>query len=498
MTEQELQDFLRRDYPSENEATEWKEFKCLKHSVSGQKGDDIISYISSIANMDGGHLVIGVQDKTLEIVGIQDFHNYTAENIMPRILGKCTNLDSEGLRLEEFVTSDTHKTVWVFHIPKHKPRLPVYAHEEAWQRIGDSLKKLTTERRDAILNEQIIEVDWSAQIIKDSTIADLDPDAVLLARRKFKEKNLRESFAGDIDLWTNETFLDKAKITIQGKITNTAVVLLGKPESSHFLLPSIAEITWKLDADEQAYEHFSPPFLLNTTMALHCIRNIRFKIFPDNQLLATEVDKYETRVILEALHNCIAHQDYALRSRIVVTEKRDRFFPLPDYGRSEPQKVVLEIFGHTIDENYTKLLMERKGDLPLDVVILLDRVQKKQSITDEAAAMLKRAGLIEGRKPGFFISAKIAAVTEAKAAYTRNRSLDNAFFKELVIQHLRKFGPTSRQQIEELLFPKLPDILNLNQKLYKVKNLLTEMRAKDGTVRTVGKGPAALWELINQ
>ena len=557
MTEQELQDFLRRDYPSENEATEWKEFKSLKHSVSGQKGDDIISYISAIANMDGGHLVIGVQDKTLEIVGIQDFHNYTAENIMPRILGKCTNLDSEGFRLEDFVTSDTHKAVWVFHIPKHKPRLPVYAHEEAWQRIGDSLKRLTPERRDSILNEPIIEADWSAQIIENSAISDLDLDAVLLARRKFKEKHLRESFAGDIDSWNDETFLDKAKITIQGKITNTAVVLLGKPESSHFLLPSIAEITWKLDADEQAYEHFSPPFFLNTTMALHCIRNIRFKIFPDNQLLATEVDKYETRVILEALHNCIAHQDYALRSRIVVTEKRDRlifesagnfydgkaedyfygkktpqryrnpwlakamvnlgmidtvgygihsmivaqrdrFFPLPDYSRSEPQKVVLEIFGHTIDENYTRLLMEKKGDLPLDMVILLDRVQKKQSITDEAAVMLKRAGLIEGRKPGFFVSAKIAAVTEAKAAYTRNRSLDNAFFKELVIQHLRKFGPTSRQQIEELLFPKLPDILSPNQKLYKVKNLLTEMRAKDGTVRTVGKGPAALWELISQ
>jgi len=29
-------------------------------------------------------------------------------------------------------------------------------------------------------------------------------------------------------------------------------------------------------------------------------------------------------LILEALHNCIAHQDYTLCSRIVVTEKVDR------------------------------------------------------------------------------------------------------------------------------------------------------------------------------
>ncbi len=554
MTENELRDFLRQHYPFENEACEWKEFKNLTHSVSGSKGDDIISYVSAIANMEGGHLIIGVQDKTLEIVGIQDFHDYTIENIKPRIFGKCTNLDSEGFRLDEFVTSDTYKTIWVFHIPKHKPRLPVYAHEKAWQRMGDSLKELTPERRDAILNEPIIETDWSAQIIENATLSDLDREAVNLAQKKFKEAHMRESFADDIDQWSDETFLDKAKITIQGRITNAAIALLGKPESSHFLLPSIAEITWKLDAEEQAYEHFGPPFLLNTTMLLRYIRNIRFKIFPDNQLLATEVEKYEPRVILEALHNCIAHQDYALRSRIVVTEKRDRlifesagnfydgkaedyyfgqktpkkyrnpwlakamvslgmidtvgygihsmivaqrnrYFPLPDYSKSEPRKVVLEIFGHTIDENYTKLLIEKKEDLPLDIVILLDRVQKKQPIPEEASIKLKRIGLIEGRKPHFFVSEKIAAVTGAKAAYTRNRELDKSFYKELVIQHLSKFGPTPRHQIEEFLLPKLPDILKPEQKIHKIKNLLTEMRAKDGSIQSIGKGPKSLWKL---
>ena len=29
----------------------------------------MISYVSAIANMEGGHLLIGVKDKTLEIVG---------------------------------------------------------------------------------------------------------------------------------------------------------------------------------------------------------------------------------------------------------------------------------------------------------------------------------------------------------------------------------------------------------------------------------------------
>jgi len=44
---------------------------------------------------------------------------------------------------------------------------------------------------------------------------------------------------------------------------------------------------------------------------------------PDNQLFPVEINKYELRIVLEALHNCIAHQDYRLNSRIIVTEKAE-------------------------------------------------------------------------------------------------------------------------------------------------------------------------------
>lgn len=46
-----------------------KSSKNLKNSFCGDEKDDIVSYVSAIANMEGGHLVIGVKDKTLEIVG---------------------------------------------------------------------------------------------------------------------------------------------------------------------------------------------------------------------------------------------------------------------------------------------------------------------------------------------------------------------------------------------------------------------------------------------
>lgn len=500
-------------------------------------------------------MIIGVMDKTLSIVGLENLHNYTPENIRLRILNKCPNLDSEGFRVEPFETSDSAKKIWVFHIPRHKTRLPVYAHDKAWQRIDDSLIELRSERLASILAETIEFVDWSAQIIPNASLDDLDPLALTLAKEKFREKNHNSTFVSEIDAWDTRTFLDKAKITIQGNITRSALILLGKPESVHFISPALTQITWKLEGEERAYEHFEPPFLLATTALLHRIRNIRYKIFPNNQLLATEVNKYDTRVILEALHNCIAHQDYTLCSRIVVIEKTDRlifenaggffdgkpedyfigertperyrnhwlaqgmvnlnmidtvghgihamimtqrqrYFPLPDYIKSSSAKVVLEIFGHLIDENYTKLLLERQ-DLPLSTVILLDRIQKRQSITDDAANMLRKAELIEGRKPNYFVSAKIAAVTGTKPSYTRNRGIEKTRLKEFVLQHIREFGPTPRTQFEELLFSMLPAVLSIEKKRNKVKNLLTEMRMQDKSVQCKTSNGISLWEIKN-
>src|SRR3990167_1399843 len=322
MNESALQQYLREHYPRENAACEWKEFKNLTHAVSGRKGEDIASYISAIANMAGGHLVIGVEDASLRIVGIQNFADYTPENIRLRLLGRCPNLNSEGFQVEAFIAADSGKTVWVLHIPKHQPRLPVYAHDKAWQRIDDSLVEMRPERLTAILAEPVDSRDWSAQLVEGATLDDLDPAAIEVARQKFAEKYREANFAADIAGWDVPTFLDKAKITIQGRITHTALLLLGAREATHFL--PMAQITWKLVGEEQAYEHFSPPFLLTTTHVLQRIRNIPQKLFPQNQLLATEVSKYDTRVILEALHNCIAHQDYQRCSRILVTERLDR------------------------------------------------------------------------------------------------------------------------------------------------------------------------------
>jgi ATP-dependent DNA helicase RecG len=546
MTEQELKKYLQTEFPQENEACEWKEYKSLKHSFSGTSGNDIISYVSALANMEGGSLVIGIEDNTHNIIGIQDFNNHTAQNIRLRILSKCPNLDSEHFTIEDIETSDSKKKVWIFHIPKHLARRPVSAHERYWQRVDDSLVELRKERLEAILKEPIFtNDDWSAQIVQNATLDDLEPKAIEKARKEYKEKNPRKAI--ECDTWDDITFLNKAKITLQGKITNTALLLLGKEEASHFLSPAVAKISWILKDEnnvELDYEHFGIPFLLSSSEVFSRIRNLTYRYIKDNSLFPTEIKMYDAFVIREALHNCIAHQDYNLQGRITVVEKPDellfsnlgefipksiervieqdapqeyyrnqfladamvnlnmidtigsgikrmflkqkeRFFPMPDFDLSLPNKVAVNITGRIWDENYTKLLMN-KTDLELKTVVLLDRVQKNLPIDDEEIKELKKFGLIEGRKPNLHVSSAVAKITNDKASYIRKRGIDDEYCKKIILDYLKEFKEGKKDDFEKTLLDKLPEILDISQKKNKIKNILQSMK-NQGKIKVEGK-----------
>jgi len=439
----------------------------------------------------------------------------------------------------------------LLRIPAAKSE-PVNFQKKPYIRIGSNKTDLRNfpDLMRVIYNSQ---EDWSAKIVADATLADLDADALRLARLKFKEKNIGKSWYNEIDEWDEATFLDKAKITSNCKITNAAIILLGKPEAVHFISPHVAQITWKLETEEVAYEHFEIPFFTSVNDIVKRIRNVKYKFFPNNQLIAVEVQKYDSEVILEALNNCIAHQDYGQNARIVLVEKVNklifrniggffegnaedysmgnitpnkyrnkwladamvnlnmidtlglgihkmyrsqykRFFPLPDYTKSLLNEVVLEIYGHTIDENYSKLLIEKNDSLSLTEAILLDKVQKEQTITDEAAKMLKSKGYIEGRKPNYYIATHIAKAIGRRAEYSKNKGMDKQYYLDFILQSIKQHGSLSRKDIDGLLWGKLPDILNENQKKNRIKNLITELRTS-GKISNNGNDKFPEWIL---
>lgn len=553
MTERELQNYLKINFPIENEKCEWKEFKSLKNAVSGDAGNDIISYISAIANMQGGKLIIGIQDKTLNIVGIQDFAGYSIDNIRYRINGNITNLNIEAFSVQEFITSDTQKTIWIFNIPKHQFRLPVYAHKKSWQRIDDNLVEMTKPRLEAVLTQFQVNEDWSKVIIQEATIEDLDSEAIKKARVEFKKRNPK--YSEDVDIWNDAEFLNKAKLTIKDKITRTTLILLGKDESEHYLGSSV-KIRWNLktvDNQDKDFEIFSIPFLLSVDEVYKKIRNLKYRYLRDGTLFPDEVLRYEPFNIRESLNNAIAHQDYSKGARINVVEFEDdhlvfsnygsflpksvedvvlkdtpeevyrnpflveamknldmietqgggirkifnfqkqRFFPLPDYN-FEDNKVKVTITGKILDENFARIII-KNSNLGLDDIILLDKVQKQKEITEIEFKYLKKAKYIEGRRPDIYLSYHIIESTNNESLqfeYLANRSFDDAHFKDMILEYLRKFGKTKRKAIDNLIIPKLSAILSDDKKKKKVTNFLSAL-GKEGKIQCL---PGYYWESI--
>ncbi len=182
--------------------------------------------------------------------------------------------------------------------------------------------------------------------------------------------------------------------------------------------------------------------------------------------------------------------------RRMFREQRNRYFPLPEYLiEPERRRVEVRIFGKLLDEKYTHALIARP-ELTLREVMLLDRVQKRKPLVAAEIKVLRAKRLIEGRAPNLYISATVADMTGQQVAYIRNRGMDKMHYKQLIVDLIRTFGPATRQRINELLLPKLPDALSEPQKLNKVSNLLAEMAHKDKTLRNEGSDTRPRWSLI--
>lgn len=538
MTELELQQYLLREYPQENARCEWKEFKNLKNSFCGDEKNDVISYVSAIANMDGGDLVIGVHDKTLEIVGT-DTYNYDKQKAILRLAERCVNLSTEDLYIDEFITDDTNRKVWVIHIPKHLPKRPVFAHNKAWQRIEDSLVEMTTERMSTILDEPIFsETDWSAQIVSDATIDDLDEVAIAKARMMFKKVHSRIPEA-EVNAWTVETFLSKCGIMKNGGITRAAIILLGKYESAFKLRPAVVQVTWTRRDEKQDvvdYEHFTVPFILTVDEILSKIENLTMREMPGGTLFPDTMKQYDDYTIREALHNCIAHQDYTMQQRInfvenptylyysnagsfipgtlenaltneepqayfrneclcramvdfnmidtvsrgikkMFNEQWRRHFPMPDYEiDAKNRKVSVRIYGNEINKQYTNLL-KTNDSLTLWDCISLDAVQKGRTIHEDVAQNLLNRGLIEGEAPNYTISLGIAKATNQLQGYTKQKGLDKEKMKQMILQYLKNAGTdgAKRDSIYEYIKDVMPQVKTHEQQLRLLGDILSAL-----------------------
>ncbi|PCF93533.1 transcriptional regulator [Vreelandella nigrificans] len=528
----------------------------FKRGGKGFFTSDLGKYLSALANeanlraCESAWLVFGIDDKTRRILG-SEYRQASGE--LDRLKMQIADGTEPSITFRDIHELETPEgRVLLFEIPPAPMGMPIAWQGHYFARAGESLTGLGLDKQDAI-RRQTDATDWSVQLVPNATLDHLDPEAVSKARESFAKKYANRFEPGEVMGWPLPTFLDRAKLTLDGKVTRAALLLLGKEEAAPLLSPHPAQLTWKLEGPERAYQHFGPPFLLATTRLYQQIRNVQVRILPEDQLLGVELAKYDQRIVLEALHNCIAHQDYARNGRVLVTEEPDRlilenaggffegrpedyvtghktpmhyrnpflvnamvelnmidtmgygihemhlgqakrYLPMPDYDVTDPSRVRLTIYGSIVEPAYTRMLI-KKTELSLQEILALDRVQKQLPLDKEMVSRLRRAKLIEGRQPNLRVSAEIATATATKAQYIHTRGQDDAFYAKLVIDYLAKFGSASRQEIDTLLWDKLSDALDEPKKKTKVGNILTKLR-RAGQIRNAGSRGAPEWRLV--
>ncbi len=514
--------------------------------------DDLGKYFSALSNeanlrgLEFAWLIFGYDEKKHKIVGTSYKNGESALNNLKHDFAQHT---TDGQTFREIVPIDVDgNRILMFKIPASPRNIVMKWKGIAFGRDGESLKPLNQSKMDEI-RHQTPEPDWSAELVPNATIDDLDEVAIAKARKMFKKVHSRIP-AEEVNRWSTEEFLSKCELMVDGKLTRAAIILLGKMFSDSKLRPAVAEVTWTLRDEKQDvvdYEHFSVPFILTVDEILAKIHNLTLREMPGGTLFPDTMKQYDDYTIREALHNCIAHQDYTLRQRInfvenpgflyyanggsfipgtlenalatngpqrffrnaclckamvhfnmidtvsrgikkMFTEQMERRFPMPDYEiDNEKKEVAVRIYGNAINERYTKLLKDN-NTLTLHDCISLDAIQKGHRIDEEIAQDLMKRGLIEGEAPNYTISLGVAKASKQLPGYTRVRGLERDKLKQMILQYIQNAGSdgAKRDAILEYLQGTLPSRNTYEQNETLIYHLLSELR-KAGLIEANGK-----------
>lgn len=530
---------------AENEVVEFK--KAERNFDT----DDLGKYFSALSNeanlcgVDFAWLVMGYHEPTHTIVGTS-FKN--SEESINKLKHDIALNSTDKLTFREIIPITVDgKRVLMFKIPAAPRNIVVKWKGIPYGRDGESLVPLNQSKSDEI-RYQIPIPDWSAELVESATIDDLDELALATARVMYKKVHGSTIPANEVDEWSIDEFLCHSEMMRDGKLTRAAILLLGKPLALQKIHPANTQITWvwkDKDGEVVDYEHFSIPYILTVDKIFNKIRNKTMRELPGGTLFPDTMKQYEDYSIREALHNCIAHQDYSLGGRITLVEnegslfysnkgsfipksiekvlkekgpqseyrntclahgmvhfnmidtvgrgipkmfkeQRRRFFPMPEYDIDEIERTVsVTIYGISSDDAYTDLL-KSDSSLSLMECLWLDSVRRHKPITKEAAKHLRDRNLIEGKSPRYNIALSVAQKAQQVGHYTKETGLNKTAMVKLILQLADNAGVKGfkRAMAFEILEQSLPVSLTKSQKLNFLTHLLMEINERGFIIKS--------------
>ncbi|MCS6919611.1 MAG: putative DNA binding domain-containing protein [Fimbriimonadales bacterium] len=166
------------------------------------------------------------------------------------------------------------------------------------------------------------------------------------------------------------------------------------------------------------------------------------------------------RRIAETLTKCglveRAGQGYDIIYRTCIEQGKS----LPDFSRSTQASVSVSLEGQIRNKDFLRFLQSvdeiRRSQLSVEDYLVLDYIYSDKAIPERLKARIDRlisAGMVErigrGRGVRYILARKLYEMSGQSGVYTRQRGLDRAANKELLLQHIRGVGERGAQ-LEEL------------------------------------------------
>lgn len=282
--------------------------------VKGPSRDEVADELAAFANARGGVLVLGVDDRTREIVGIPPDRLDLAERfvqelvqdlIKPPLLVSIEKMELAGAdgRPRPVIKVDAPRSLFVHQSPGG------YFH-----RVGSSKRRMDTEYMNRLGQQrsQARLMRFDEQVVPDAAVSDLHPDLV----GRFRTPQTRDDRA---------TLLRKLGIARQdddGTLRpSVAGVLMGSPHPEQWLRHAFVQaVAYRGEGvpgaeDTRGYQIDAKDITgpLDAQVADACrfvVRNMR--VAASKTIGRRDVPQYDLAAVFEALVNAVAHRDYSM------------------------------------------------------------------------------------------------------------------------------------------------------------------------------------------
>jgi ATP-dependent DNA helicase RecG len=299
---QQLEDWLTA---KEDEHLEFKEAKNNFHF------EKLVKYCAALSNEGGGTIVLGVTDSCPHrVVGSGAFADIERT--------KAGLIEKLRLRIEAVEITHPDGRVLIFTAPARPIGVPIPVEGAYWMRAGEELAPMTPDMLRRIFDES--GPDFTAEICRDATLADLDPLAIGEFRQRWAKKAQNER----VLIWPDAQVLVDAELVVDGGLTFAALILFGTRTALGRHLAQ-AEIIFEYRSSEASgpaaeRQEFREGFFLFHDRLWELINKRNDRQSYQDGFFRFEIPTFDERPVREALLNAVCHRDYRLGGSVFVRQ----------------------------------------------------------------------------------------------------------------------------------------------------------------------------------